>query len=89
MLCTIIIDDESHQRLTIRRMARDYCPGLKVVAEADGVQSGLAAINKHKPDLVLLDIQLGDGTGFDLLDQTQIRFCSMWFIRNQNYCRME
>ncbi|TVQ13859.1 MAG: DNA-binding response regulator [Bacteroidetes bacterium] len=66
---TIIIDDEAHQRLTIEKMVRNYCPTLKVVAKAESVQSGLKAIIKHKPDLVLLDIELADGTGFDILDQ--------------------
>ena len=71
MLRTIIIDDEAHQRLAIERMVNEYCPNLEVVEKADSVQSGLTAINKHKPDLVLLDIHLGDGTGFDLLDKFQ------------------
>ncbi len=69
MLRTIIIDDETHQRLTIKKMVNRYCPKLEVVATADGVQSGLTAINTNKPNLLLLDIQLGDGTGFDILDQ--------------------
>lgn len=68
MLRTIIIDDEAHQRLAIERMVKTYCPTLWVVSKDESVQSGLTAINKHKPDLVLLDIQMGDGTGFDLLD---------------------
>ncbi len=71
MLRTIIIDDEAHQRLAIGRMADTYCPSLKIVSQADGVQSGLTAIKKHRPDLVLLDIQMDDGTGFDLLDKLQ------------------
>ncbi len=69
MLRTIIIDDEDHQRLTIRKMVSRYCPNVKLVAQADGVQSGVEAIKKHKPDLVLLDIKMADGTGFDLLDR--------------------
>jgi len=71
MLRTIIIDDEAHQRLAIERMVKTYCPKLNVVAQADSVQSGLTAIKEHKPDLVLLDIQMGDGTGFDLLNKFQ------------------
>jgi len=69
MLRTIIIDDEVHQQLTIEAMVNSYCPHFKVVAKAGGVQSGLQVIRKHKPDLVLLDIQLDDGTGFDILYQ--------------------
>ena len=68
-LRAIIIDDEAHQRITIQRMLAHYCSNLSVVAQADGVHSGLEAIRKHKPDLVLLDIKMADGTGYDLLEQ--------------------
>lgn len=69
MLRTIIIDDEDHQRLTIEKMAKRYCPNVTLVAQADGVNTGVEAIKKFKPDLVLLDIKMDDGTGFDLLDK--------------------
>ncbi len=69
MLRTIIIDDEDHQRLAVEKMVSRYCPNVKLVAQADGVQSGVEAIKKYKPDLVLLDIKMADGTGFDLLDR--------------------
>ena len=80
MLRTIIIDDEAHQRSAIRKMAGDHCPGLQLVAEADGVQSGLRAVREHRPDLLLLDIKLCDGTGFDLLDQLHPIDCKVIFI---------
>jgi two-component system, LytTR family, response regulator len=44
-----------------------YCPEVNVIAEAESVQSALVEIAKHNPDLVLLDIKMQDGTGFDLL----------------------
>lgn len=69
MLRTIIIDDEAHQRLTIEKMVTRYCPPVDIVAQAEGVKTGVEAIKKHKPDLILLDIKMYDGTGFDLLDQ--------------------
>jgi two-component system LytT family response regulator len=71
MLRTIIIDDEDHQRLTIEKMVKRHCPDLALVAQADGVKSGMEAIKKHKPDLILLDIKMDDGTGFDLLERLQ------------------
>jgi two-component system, LytTR family, response regulator len=71
MLRTIIIDDEAHQRLTIEKMVTRYCPAMDIVAQAEGVRTGVEAIKKHKPDLILLDIKMDDGTGFDLLDQLQ------------------
>jgi two-component system LytT family response regulator len=44
-----------------------YSPEVEIVGDADGVQKGLACIKEHKPLLVLLDVEMKDGTGFDLL----------------------
>jgi len=67
MIRTIVIDDESKARETIVDMLGIYCKDLEVIAEASDVQSGYDAIRKHTPDMVLLDIKMPDGTGFDLL----------------------
>ncbi len=69
MLRTIIIDDEAPMRQSLEMMLKASCPGIKVIATADGVKNGITAIRKFHPDLVFLDIQMGDGTGFDLLNQ--------------------
>ncbi len=69
VLRTIIIDDEKHIRESMAEMLRMHCKNVKLVATSPGVKSGLEAINKHHPDLVLLDIKMKDGTGFDLLEQ--------------------
>lgn len=67
MLRTLIIDDEPHMRQTLEKLLKLHCPSVKVVDQADCVASGFVAIHKHRPDLVLLDIKMDDGTGFDLL----------------------
>ena len=67
MLRTLIIDDEDHMRDTLIKLLEFHCPDVTVVGQASGVSSGVAAINEFHPDLVLLDIQMKDGTGFDLL----------------------
>jgi len=69
MIQTIIIDDEVKSRETIREMLRIYCPTVEVVALAEDVKSGILAIRKYNPDLILLDIRMPDGSGFDLLRQ--------------------
>lgn len=71
MLRTIIIDDEAHMRQTLEKLVKQSCPNVKLVAQADGVKTGIEAIQKHHPDLILLDIKMNDGTGFDLLKQIQ------------------
>ena len=39
------------------------------IEEAAGVKEGVSTINQLKPDIVLLDVEMDDGTGFDLLQQ--------------------
>ena len=64
---TLIIDDEQECRRATRLIAEKYCPNLQIVGEADSVATGLKAISQLQPELVLLDIQMQDGTGFDLV----------------------
>ncbi|MBN1198596.1 MAG: response regulator transcription factor [Bacteroidales bacterium] len=71
MLRTLIIDDETHMRQTLETLLHKHCPNVKLVGMADGVASGLASIRRHHPDLVLLDIRMADGTGFDLLRKAE------------------
>ena len=67
MVRTIIIDDEPHIRETLAKLIERHCPEVRVVGLASGVESGINIIRDLLPDLVLLDIYLGDGTGFDIL----------------------
>lgn len=63
----IIIDDEPRSRKSLVNMLK-LCPvATHIAAEAGEVESGYHAIQKHNPELVLLDINLPDGSGFDLL----------------------
>jgi two-component system LytT family response regulator len=68
MLRTVIIDDEAHIRDTLARLLESYCPQVSVVGEASRVAEGIKAIKELHPDLVLLDINMKDGSGFDLLN---------------------
>lgn len=67
MLSVLIIDDEELSRETISAIVRQYCEKTTVIGEASSVREGLKAIKELKPDVILLDIQLGDGSGFELL----------------------
>ena len=63
----LVIDDENRTRDLIAKMINSF--GLDVVAipAGESVASGIKAIEEHHPDIVFLDIQMPDGTGFDLL----------------------
>ena len=68
MFQVLIIDDETHIRDSLAKMLARHCQQVFVAGEANSVASGIKAIQDLHPDLVLLDIQMADGTGFDLLN---------------------
>lgn len=63
----IIIDDEFNVRKGLSALLQEYCPSINIIGEAASVQEGVELINKLNPDLIFLDIQLPDGSGFDVL----------------------
>lgn len=67
MIRTIVIEDEKRVAKAIANIIETYCSGFSVIGIGNTVEQGLELINKHKPDLVTLDINLPDGSGFDLL----------------------
>lgn len=86
MIKTIIVDDESHSRETILELIKLYCDNIEVVGQAEDVKSGLMAIRKYKPDLVLLDIKMPDGTGFDLVRQiNRVNFKIIFITAYEEY----
>ena len=66
---TVVIDDQKQPRGALTELLKLYCPQITVVAQAHNVSSGLIAIKKNLPELVFLDIEMPDGTGFDLLQK--------------------
>ncbi|MDC7997407.1 LytR/AlgR family response regulator transcription factor [Gilvibacter sediminis] len=77
----IIIDDEAFVRDHVREILEEnYSKEIVVVAEAHGVEKGLEAIEKFDPDLLFLDVNMGDGTGFDLLDKIPQKNFDLIFI---------
>lgn len=72
MLRTIIIDDEPHIRDTLAKLLARHCPQVSVAGVASGVAEGISAIIDIRPDLVFLDINMKDGTGFDLLHSLNV-----------------
>lgn len=65
----LIIDNEAELRDGLKKMIQIYCPQITHIYEAEGVNTGLEAINSFNPDIVFLDMEMGDGTGIDLLNQ--------------------
>lgn len=64
----VIIDDLLKARDFLRRDLLSFCPEIEVIGEAEGVVSGLKVIKSLRPDIVFLDINMNDGSGFDILE---------------------
>lgn len=69
MITSIIIDDEKKSRDVLRSLLEKYCGNVEILAEATGCSDGEKTIKKYKPDVVFLDIQMPDGSGFKLLEK--------------------
>jgi two-component system, LytTR family, response regulator len=65
----VIVDDETTSRQVLSDMLKKYCPDVSVLGEAAGCSEGAELITELKPDLVFLDIQMPDGSGFNLLEE--------------------
>lgn len=66
-MTAVIVDDEHLSRKAISNMIAEAKAIVQLIGEADSVKSGITLIEKLKPNLVFLDIEMADGTGFDLL----------------------
>lgn len=64
----VIIDDLEQARQNLRVDIETYCSNIELIGEAEGVVSGAKLIKELNPDVIFLDIQMQDGSGFDLLE---------------------
>ncbi len=69
MITALLIDDDANLRKGMKALLALYAPDFFIKGEADSVKAGIAAIEAQNPDVIFMDIQLGDGTGFDILEQ--------------------
>lgn len=68
MIRAVIIDDEPAMQQVNSRYLQLLFPEIELAGIADSVESGKQLIEKENPDLVLLDVELGKSTGFNLLN---------------------
>lgn len=71
MIKAIIIDDERNSRDIIALMLGKYCPQIQIADTASDCNDGINKIKQHHPQLVFLDLEMPDGTGFDVLQGAQ------------------
>lgn len=69
MIRTLIIDDEQHCIDRLVHLLEIHKDHVHLMDALQSVEEGVTAIKKFKPDLIFLDVQINDKTGFDLLKQ--------------------
>ncbi len=69
MLRAVVIDDLEKIRKENISIIKTACPTISIIGQADSVASGINLIKQLAPDLVFLDVEMPDGTGFDLLQK--------------------
>jgi two-component system LytT family response regulator len=86
MINAVLIDDEKHCLETLSMMLNRYCKEVTIVEQCGSAKKGLEAINRHKPDLVFLDIEMPMMNGFELLEQfTEIPFAVIFTTSYDQY----
>lgn len=75
MIRALIIDDETSNRNVLKTLLDKHRPDICIAGEADNVEDAFLKIEKHKPDLIFLDIKMPQKSGFHLLKMfTEINF---------------
>lgn len=80
MTKVLIVDDETRTRELIAKMIDSFGYDIETIPEGSNVQSAIEAIEKHQPDIVFLDIQMPDGTGFDVIRSIEEKSFEVIFI---------
>lgn len=80
----LIIDNETNIRTGLKLLLESYCPEITNITEADGVKMGLEMIRKNQPDILFLDVEMDDGSGFDLMKQVDSPSFQLIFVTAHN-----
>ncbi len=86
MIKAILIDDEIHCLKTLSLLLEEYCPEVQILDKCTDAEAGLQAIEKHKPGLVFLDIEMPRMNGFEMLEHfSQIPFAVIFTTAYDQY----
>lgn len=80
----ILIDDEISNLENLRTLLTKHCPQVNIVATAQTVADAVNVVENYTPDLVFLDIQMGEQTGFDVLSSLPNRNFEVIFVTAYN-----
>ena len=80
MIRCVLVDDEADSLEVMEMLIKTYCPQVKIEAVCSSAEKGIAAINRYRPELVFLDIEMPNMNGFDMLETFDELFFEVVFI---------
>jgi two-component system, LytTR family, response regulator len=81
-----IVDDEKKGRDSLQNLLHQYCSEVEVIGQADSIESAYQFITKNKPALVFLDVEMPQGSGFELLKRFEkVPFKTIFVTAHQHY----
>jgi len=70
----LIVEDEPLVAKDLRKLVSEADSGIEILGTLASVEEAVEWLNSHsEPDLLFLDIQLSDGTSFDIFERTKVR----------------
>lgn len=85
-LTAVIVEDEEASREILAGYLAKYCKDVVLLGMADSVNTGVELIQRTKPDIVFLDVEMPFGNAFDLLEQIdEIKFETVFVTAYSNY----
>ncbi|WP_165813896.1 LytR/AlgR family response regulator transcription factor [Terrimonas sp.] len=78
--CIIVEDEQQSIDILIGMLKESFGTDLHIIASYKTVETAIIAIREYKPELLFLDVQIGNQTGFDLLKQLDTKDIKVIFI---------
>ena len=80
-----IVDDEEDARSMVCLMLEEYFPELDIVCETGIFREALVEISRQKPHILLLDVEMPEGSGFDLLEKLAVQPATVFITAHDKY----
>jgi two-component system LytT family response regulator len=80
MIRAVIVEDEPRNVDVLTNLLQRYCKSIEVVAVANNVEQAISVIEKEAPELIFLDVELPDGSGFNVLENFPAKQFNVIFV---------
>ena len=84
MISAIIVEDQDHCVRRLEKLISENASNINILQVYDNVPEAIIGTNAQKPDLVFLDIEIKDQTGFDYLEGLEYRDFTLIFTTSHN-----